>query len=175
VPDDTFDVVFVCTGNQFRSPLAAAVLARETEGLPVRVSSCGTGALDGAAAFAEAAELGTRLSVDLSGHRSRRLGPLGDADLVVGFERHHVERAVVDAGAPRERAFTLPQLVELLEAHPGNGSPGERLARVRPGNMLDAPEILDPFGEPSAAQEAIADEVEDLSRRLAVALFASVA
>jgi hypothetical protein len=41
--------------------------------------------------------------------------------------------------------------------------------------MLDAPEILDPFGEPSAAQEAIADEVEDLSRRLAVALFASVA
>lgn len=171
MPDDTFDVVFVCTGNQFRSPLAAAVLARETEGLPVRVSSCGTGALDGAAAFEEAAELGTRLSVDLSGHRSRRLGALGDADLVVGFERHHVERAVVEAGAPRERAFTLPQLVELLESHPESGPPGKRLARVRPGNILEAPEILDPFGEPGRVQEAIVDEVEDLSRRLAVALF----
>jgi protein-tyrosine-phosphatase len=171
VPDDTFDVVFVCTGNQFRSPLAGAVLARETERLPVRISSCGTGALDGAPAFEEAAELGTRLSVDLSKHRSRRLGDLAGADLVVGFEHHHVERAVVDAGARRERAFTLPQLVELLEAHPASGSPEERLANMGPGNVLEAPEILDPYGEPSEVQEAIADEVEDLSRRLAVALF----
>jgi protein-tyrosine phosphatase len=171
VPDDTFDVVFVCTGNQFRSPLAAAVFARETQGLAVRVSSCGTGALEGAPAFEEAAELGTRLSVDLSAHRSRRLGELGDADLVVGFEHQHVERAVVDAGAPRERAFTLPQLVELLESHPTSGSPDERLAAMQPGNVLEAPEIIDPYGEPGEVQEAIADEVEDLSRRLAVALF----
>lgn len=171
MPDDTFDVVFVCTGNQFRSPLAAAVFARETEGLPVRISSCGTGALDGAAAFEEAADLGKRLSVDLSEHRSRRLGDLSGADLVVGFEHHHVERAVVDAGAPRERAFTLPQLVELLEAQPASGSPNERLAAVSPGNVLEAPEILDPYGEPEKVQEAIADEVEGLSRRLAMALF----
>ena len=171
MPDDTLNVVFVCTGNQFRSPLAAAVFARETEGLPVRIASCGTGALDGAAAFEEAAELGTRLSVDLSAHRSRRLGDLGGADLVVGFEHQHVERAVIDAGAPRERAFTLPQLVELLEAQPASGSPEERLATIRPGNVLRAPEILDPYGEPGDVQEAIADEVEDLSRRLAIALF----
>lgn len=171
MPDDTFDVVFVCTGNQFRSPLAAAVFARETEGLPVRISSCGTGALDGAAVFEEAAELGTRLSVDLSAHRSRRLAPLGGADLVVGFEHHHVERSVVDAGAPRERAFTLPQLVELLEAGKASGPPLERLSAMRPGNVLEAPEIIDPYGEPGTVQEAIADEVEDLSRRLAVALF----
>ena len=171
MPDDTFDVAFVCTGNQFRSPLGAAVFARETEGLPVRISSCGTGALDGAAAFEEAAELGTRLSVDLSEHRSRRLGDLAGVDLMIGFEHHHIERAVVDAGARRERAFTLPQLVELLEAHPAGGSPEERLATVRPGNLLEAPEILDPYGEPRELQEAIADEVEDLSRRLAVALF----
>ena len=171
MPDDTFDVVFVCTGNQFRSPLAEAVFARETDGLPVRSSSCGTAALDGAAAFEEAADLGKRLSVDLSAHRSRKLGDLSGADLVVGFEHHHVERAVVDGGARRERAFTLPQLVELLEAHPTSGSPDERLAAVQPGNVLEAPEIIDPYGEPGEVQEAIADEVEDLSRRLAVALF----
>jgi protein-tyrosine phosphatase len=171
MPDDTFDVVFVCTGNQFRSPLAEAVFARETEGLPVRVSSCGTGALDGAAAFEEAAELGTRLSVDVSAHRSRRIGKLDHADLVVGFEHRHVKRAIVDAGARRERAFTLPQLVELLESHPATGSPPERVAAVRTGTMLEAPEILDPYGEPGAVQEAIAEEVEDLSGRLAAALF----
>ena len=171
MPDDTFDVVFVCTGNQFRSPLAEAVFARATTGLPVRVSSCGTWAMDGARAFEEAAELGTRLSVDLSAHRSRRLGDLSRADLVVGFERGHVERAVVDGGAPRTRAFTLPQIVELLEEAPTDGSPRERLEALRAGNVLEAPEIEDPIGLRAERQEAIADEVEDLANRLADALF----
>jgi protein-tyrosine phosphatase len=171
VPDDTFDVVFVCTGNQFRSPLAEAVFTRETAGFRVHVSSCGTGAIDGAHAFAEAAKLGTRLSVDLTAHRSRRLGDLSGADLVVGFERGHVERAVVDGGAARARAFTLPQIVELLEEASCDGSPRERLEALRPGNMLEAPEIEDPIGLREERQEAIADEVEDLATRLADALF----
>jgi protein-tyrosine phosphatase len=171
VPDDTFDVVFVCTGNQFRSPLAEAVFTRETAGFRVRVSSCGTGAIDGARAFEEAAKLATRLSVDLSAHRSRRLGDLSGADLVVGFERGHVEHAVVDGGAARERAFTLPQIVELLEETPSDGSPRERLAALRPGNVLEAPEIEDPIGLRKERQEAIADEVEELATRLADALF----
>jgi len=171
VPDDTFDVVFVCTGNQFRSPLAAAVFVRETAGFPVRVSSCGTGAIDGARAFDEAAQLATHLSVDLSAHRSRRLGDLSGADLVVGFERGHVERAVVDGGAARERTFTLPQVVELLEGASSDGSPRERLEALRPGNMLEAPEIEDPIGLREERQEAIADEVEHLATRLADALF----
>ena len=171
MPDDTFDVVFVCTGNQFRSPLAAAVFVRETAGFPVRISSCGTGAIDGARAFDEAAQLATHLSVDLSAHRSRRLGDLSGADLVVGFERGHVERAVVDGGAARERTFTLPQVVELLEGASSDGSPRERLEALRPGNMLEAPEIEDPIGLREERQEAIADEVEHLATRLADALF----
>jgi protein-tyrosine-phosphatase len=171
VPDDALEVVFVCTGNQFRSPLAAAVFAREAEGEPVRISSCGTAALEGGVAFAEAADLGTRLSVDLSAHRSRRLAPLADADVVIGFERQHVERAVVDAGARRDRTFTLPQLVELLEAEPRDGAPRARIAALRAGNVLEAPEIEDPIGLKRAEQEAIVDEVEDLARRLARALF----
>ena len=171
MPDDTFDVVFVCTGNQFRSPLAAAVFVRETAGFPVRISSCGTGAIDGARAFDEAAQLATHLSVDLSAHRSRRLGDLSGADLVVGFERGHVERAVVDGGAARERTFTLPQVVELLEGASSDGSPRERLEALRPGNMLESPEIEDPIGLREERQEAIADEVEHLATRLADALF----
>ena len=35
-------VAFVCTGNRFRSPLAAALLESEAEGLPVEIASLGT-------------------------------------------------------------------------------------------------------------------------------------
>jgi protein-tyrosine-phosphatase len=170
VPDDTFDVVFVCTGNQFRSPLAAAVFLREAEGKPVRVSSCGTSALPGSPAFAEAVDLVAGLSVDLGDHRSRGLESLADADLVIGFERKHVERAVVDAGAPRERTLTLPQAVELLEASPSAGTPRERLAALRPGSVLEAPEVEDPIGLPKRRQLEIVREVDGLARRLAAAL-----
>jgi protein-tyrosine phosphatase len=171
VPDDTFDVVFVCTGNQFRSPLAEAVFTRETEGRPVRVSSCGTWAVEGSPAFAEALELVGELSVDLSAHRSRPLAPLAKADLVIGFERKHVERSVVDADARRERAFTLPQAVELLEASAREGSPSERVEALQPGSMLEAPEVEDPIGLRTKRQREIMAEIEDLTTRLARALF----
>lgn len=171
MPDDTLDVVFVCTGNQFRSPLAAAVFEREARGRAVRVSSCGTSAIEGSAAFAEAVDLIEELSVDLSQHRSRRLTSLADGDLVIGFERHHVERAVVEGVAPRARTFTLPQAVELLEASPTNGSPRERLAALRAGSVLEAPEVEDPIGLPTRRQRQIMAEIDDLSTRLARALF----
>lgn len=171
MPDDTLDVVFVCTGNQFRSPLAAAVFERESRGRAVRVSSCGTSAIEGSAAFAEAVDLIEELSVDLSQHRSRRLTSLADGDLVIGFERHHVERAVVEGDAPRARTFTLPQAVELLEASPTNGSPRERLAALRAGSVLEAPEVEDPIGLPTRRQRQIMAEIDDLSTRLARALF----
>jgi len=170
VPDDSLNVVFVCTGNQFRSPLAAAIFEREAQG-SVRVSSCGIAAFDGGPAFAEAVKLMDELSVDLSHHRSRRLPSLADADLVIGFERRHVEHAVVDAGAPRGRTLTLPQAVELLEASPRNGPPRERIAALRPGSVLAAEEIEDPIGLATRRQREIVTEIEALTKRLAAALF----
>jgi protein-tyrosine-phosphatase len=169
--DVPLSVVFVCTGNQFRSPLAAAVFAREAQGRAVRVSSCGTSAIEGSTAFAEAVDLIGELSVDLSQHRSRRLPRLADADLVIGFERHHVESAVVEGEAPRERTFTLPQAVDLLEASAEDGSPAERLAALRPGSVLNAPEVEDPIGLRTRRQREIMTGIDDLATRLAHALF----
>jgi protein-tyrosine-phosphatase len=169
--DRPFEVVFVCTGNQFRSPLGAAVFERETRGRSVRVSSCGTSAIEGGAAFAEAVELIGELRVDLSQHRSRGLQSLAGADLVIGFERQHVARAVVEADAPWERTFTLPQAVELLEASAREGSPRERVNAVQPGSVVEAPEVEDPIGLRTSRQRQIVAEIERLTTRLARALF----
>ena len=112
-----FEVVFVCSGNRFRSPLAEASLSQLTRGIPVRVTSVGTLDLGPKPVLSEALTLGRSLGLDLSEHRARALsgGSLEEADLVIGFERAHVSMAVVEAGARPERTFTMPELVELRE------------------------------------------------------------
>jgi protein-tyrosine phosphatase len=174
-----FHAVFVCTGNRFRSPLAAAVFRSESErlGAAVEVESYGVLELDGAGPLPEALELGSDLGVDLASHRSRALRPeaLGSADVVVGFERMHVVTAVMDAGAPRNVAFTLPQLVQLLGAVP-SGAPDARAriaaAAERRGGFGDIAELEDPLGRPRRRQEEIAALVAQLTTILARRLFA---
>ncbi len=168
-------VVFVCTGNRFRSPLAAALFAKAA-GERATVGSAGTLKLGASPAFAETIEEGRRLGVDLSGHRARNLGrvDLSSADLVLGFEQMHVATAVVDAGAERDRSFTLPELVDLLD--PGQGTPREAIARANAHRSaerrtLQTPEISDPAGGGSKAFREAADEIDDLVTRLVVRLF----
>ena len=183
-PAETFEIVVICSGNRFRSPLVAAYLRKATDGLPVRVGSAGTldlgglPALEGAAAAA-ADELG----LDLTDHVSRFVGnvPLDGADLVLGFERMHVTTAVVDCAAKRERTFTLPELVALLAQWepPQAADPLDRArlaieqadrARGR-DSTLRVPEIADPIGTSAKAQRRTALELTDLGGRLVTELF----
>jgi protein-tyrosine phosphatase len=176
-----FDVVFICTGNVFRSALAEAIFGTLTQGNPVRVSSAGTLDLGGAPAHAEAIAVAPDLGVDLYAHRARAVAhvDLSDTDLVLGFERGHVAAAVVDAGAPRERTFTLPELVELLDAVRAQGGTdsAERAralvaaaaAQRLPGAPF--PEIADPIGKSRKVFAATAREVADLTSALAEKLF----
>lgn len=180
-----FEVGFVCTGNRFRSPLAAALLTAEIGELPVRVCSLGVLELGPAPALPEAIELAETFGLDVSGHRARDLAQLDlePFDLVVGFERMHVRAAVVDGLARIERTFTLPELVELLESlpHPPSGSDpldqaGKRVAQaheLRPQGFRTRPvaEIADPLGRSAQEQRRTAHELQTLVERLAKLLF----
>jgi protein-tyrosine-phosphatase len=42
VSEDSFDVVFICTGNRFRSAIAEGLMRRLTEGIAVQTTSAGT-------------------------------------------------------------------------------------------------------------------------------------
>jgi hypothetical protein len=101
---------------------------------------------------------------------------------VLGFERIHVASAVVDAHAQRERAFTLPEVVELLSEAgiPPADDPLER-ARLAIG-VADAlrserlpeeplPEVADPWSQPNAVYAETASKVAELCRRLMPQLF----
>lgn len=180
-----FDVVFVCTGNRFRSPLAAAALAAACDQPRIHASSVGILDLGPVPALQEALELARSFELDLSSHRARSISQLDLAplDLVLGFERSHVHAAVVDASAAVQRTFTLPELVLLLESLPELAAAGDRAdsarARVnqaheaRPPNFRTAavPEIVDPLGRSPREQRAVAEEVRRLVERLVQLLF----
>jgi len=84
----TYNLLFVCSGNTCRSPLAAAITERlvAARGWPhVRVASAGTAALYGASATEHALEVAAEHGLDLEEHRSRELSAEGLdwADLVL--------------------------------------------------------------------------------------------
>ena len=181
-PQDTFHVVFICTGNRFRSVLAEHQLRQATSGLPVSVTSFGTLDAPGVAPLADAVELGAAAGLDLGAHRSRPLHgqDLRAADLVVGFERNHVASAVVEAGAPREKTFGAHELAELLARIelPGDLSVQERarnaVARADAGRVdVRRPfrELADPVGRGSSFAAETAAQVRDQVARIAFGLF----
>jgi len=90
-------ILFVCTGNICRSPLAEALLKRalhERGVEDVSVESAGTGAWDGAPASEGAYLVALERGLDLSGHRARLLTReiVEDAAMILTMARHHRAR-----------------------------------------------------------------------------------
>lgn len=90
-------VLFVCSGNTCRSPLAETLFRRmldEAGRQDITVESAGTGAYDGAPASEGAFLVGLEAGLDLTGHRARLLDRdlVARADLILTMSRGHLTR-----------------------------------------------------------------------------------
>jgi len=167
-----FEVVFVCTGNRARSPLAEALLRRRVGEDVVRVCSVGTLDVGRVPALPGALRAASSIGLDLSEHRARPLGPrrLERADLIVGFEPGHVSAAVVDGGADATRTFSLIELGELLEGlrgGPPDPSTPDMVIRAAHGcrkdSFLSTQALADPYG---MSDEVFVRILEAIDRRV---------
>jgi protein-tyrosine-phosphatase len=144
---ESFRLLFVCSGNTCRSPLARALAEREltTLGWRVEVRSAGVSALSGTPASSGSLDAAARHGLDLSGHRSRDVdaGLIDWADLILVMSPSHLVRLAQLGGAGK---------AALLDAFAHGEEGGEDVGEGVP----------DPFGGDDEAYEETYRALEEL-------------
>jgi RpiB/LacA/LacB family sugar-phosphate isomerase len=111
-------ILFICTGNVCRSPMAEGLFRQATGGgEEFRVLSAGLGALDGQPPTPHAVAAMRELGVDISAHRSRMLTAdlAGEADYIFCMTRSHVDTIALLYPSAEEKTFVLREFEDALK------------------------------------------------------------
>ena len=140
------NILFVCTGNTCRSPMAEVIASDMVRGDDIHISSAGIAAWDGSPASPESIECVRNLGLSLEGFRSRAFTQtLADiSDLILTMTRAHKEYILKNFADTDGKTFTLGEYA------------GEPFT------------ISDPFGLGYKAYERCAAEITRLVKSAAV-------
>ncbi len=142
-------ILFVCTGNTCRSPMAEELARRAlTELYPeyqdIEFGSAGLAVLSNGGASYQAVCVLNEKGLDLTRHKSARVGPedIESAVLVLTMTRAHRDHLKLLMPGDANKIFTLAE-------YAGSGK-----------------DIPDPFGASLAAYRSVAGELDKLSRAM---------
>ncbi|SFL17590.1 low molecular weight protein arginine phosphatase [Halanaerobium salsuginis] len=107
-------LLFVCTGNTCRSPMAEYLLREitaDSSNQSLEISSAGISAISGSEANEKAAAVMAELGIDLSEHRSRNINEieLSQEDLILTMTRKHSRALILNHPDLADKIFTLKE------------------------------------------------------------------
>lgn len=111
-------VLFICTGNVCRSPMAEGIFRHAVKGRGnYRVLSAGLGAMEGQPPSVYAVQAVKELGIDISSQRSRMLTPelAEQADYIFGMTHSHVDTVMLLYPNAAEKTFLLREFDETLD------------------------------------------------------------
>jgi tRNA threonylcarbamoyl adenosine modification protein (Sua5/YciO/YrdC/YwlC family) len=124
----TLRILFVCTGNTCRSPMAAGFGQKyfsDNFGCPVDelehfgyiIDSAGVAACEGVPASRHAVEVCRAQQIDLSGHRSHQLtlGDIEQSDIIFTMGQHHWDSIVQLLPSASGKCFVLDETTDILD------------------------------------------------------------
>jgi len=150
-----FHILFVCSGNSCRSPLAEGLLRAQ---IPSRlqddvvIKSAGTLGIEGSPAARYSVEIVKEMGGDISGHRSQGVAEelIAEADLILAMASEHLEYLSSEFPKYRENIFLL-----------------KRFARAANESAnADDDDIFDPIGTSKETYQACAEIIDEELERI---------
>ena len=137
-------ILFICTGNVCRSPMADGLLKHMLRGRnDIQVASAGLGALDGLKATDSAVEAMAEFGIDISSHVSQSLN--GDlvrqADFIFTMTRQQQDTIQTLYPSAAEKTFLVREFEELC--------------------TIENKDIADPIGQPIDVYRRTRDQIRD--------------
>lgn len=113
-------VLFVCTANLYRSPLAAALLKSELKDAPDGkwvIDSAGTWTKNGTPIHSQTIEDALHFGLDVRAHKSKQVTAalLSKQDLILVMETGHKEALLIEFPDQSKKVYLLS---EVVDGHP---------------------------------------------------------